>query len=140
MIIFWLIVCIVLVAAELATTAMVSIWFAAGSACAMACAFLGGGQVLQIVVFLVVSVLTLAVFKIKGEKATSSTVPTNADRVIGREARVMTAIDNHQEEGLVTVDGQDWTARAAEDGDIIGKGELVRVLRIEGVKLIVERI
>ena len=107
MIIFWLIVCIVLVAAELATTAMVSIWFAAGSACAMACAF---------------------------------TVPTNADRVIGREARVMTAIDNHQEEGLVTVDGQDWTARAAEDGDIIGKGELVRVLRIEGVKLIVERI
>ena len=63
-------------------------------------------------------------------------VATNADRVIGREAVVTEDIDNIQGKGRVSISGADWTARA-EDDRPIPAGSTVRVLRIEGVKVIV---
>ena len=63
-------------------------------------------------------------------------VATNADRVIGQEAVVTEDIDNVQAKGRVSVSGADWTARS-EDDQPIPAGSRVRVLRIEGVKVIV---
>ena len=65
-------------------------------------------------------------------------VPTNADRVIGREAVVTEAIDNLNGKGVVVVFGVAWTARS-EDGAPIPEAATVVVKRIEGVKLFVER-
>ena len=63
-------------------------------------------------------------------------VPTNADRVIGRQAVVTEAIDNLNGKGTVVVFGVAWTARS-EDGHPIPEGTAVVVKRIEGVKLFV---
>ena len=62
---------------------------------------------------------------------------TNADRVIGSTALVTETIDNAQAQGQVKVNGQVWSARSAQD-IVIPAGTDVRVLRIEGVKVMVE--
>ena len=69
---------------------------------------------------------------------TPSQVATNADRAVGAEGIVIQAIDNRKAQGQVTVSGAVWTARS-ESEEVIPQGAQVRVLRIEGVKLIVTR-
>ena len=56
---------------------------------------------------------------------------------IGREAVVTQAIDNLKAQGQITVNGAPWTARTEEGCPAIPAGSRVRVLRIEGVKVIV---
>ena len=60
---------------------------------------------------------------------------TNADRLLGAEAVVLQAIDNVAAQGQVKVSGAVWTARST--GEPIPAGAVVRVERIEGVKLMV---
>ena len=64
---------------------------------------------------------------------------TNADRVIGAQALVTETINNTQAQGQVKVSGQVWSARAAQDV-VIPAGRDVKILRIEGVKVIVETV
>ena len=66
-------------------------------------------------------------------------IPTNADRAIGRIGIVTETIDNIAASGAVKLDGQEWTARSADD-DVIAMGERVEALEIRGVKLIVKKI
>ena len=63
-------------------------------------------------------------------------VPTNADRVIGKEAEVIEIINNLKATGAVKVSGATWTARSSDES-VIALGEIVRIDRIEGVKLFV---
>jgi membrane protein implicated in regulation of membrane protease activity len=65
--------------------------------------------------------------------------PTNADRFIGQTALVTATINNEQPSGEVLVGWQRWAARS-DDGSIIPEGASVKVIRIEGVKLIVHAI
>ena len=65
-------------------------------------------------------------------------VPTNADRVLGGTGKVTEVIDNENSTGAVYVDGKTWTARSA-DGSVIPEGAVVEILRMEGVKLFVEK-
>ena len=58
--------------------------------------------------------------------------------IIGKECRVVETVDNISGTGAVYVDGKTWTARSADD-EVIGEGELVKAIRIEGVKLIVSK-
>ena len=68
-----------------------------------------------------------------------TTVATNADRVLGSTARVTETIDNTVPVGAVYVDGKTWSARS-ESGEKIAAGTLVRVKRMEGVRLFVENV
>lgn len=116
---------------------LVSVWFAAGSLVALIVALFGGEIWLQGVVFLVVSAGLLALFwpfvkKFINPKVTA----TNADSLIGSLAHVVEDIDNIDACGKAKVNGMEWTARSL-DGSAIAKGTLVRIHRIEGVKLIV---
>ena len=133
----WLAVLVVFGIIEGATAGLTSIWFAAGALSALVVALLDGPLWLQIVLFLVVSFVTLITVRPLARKhLTPKNVPTNADRVIGAEGIVTQAIDNIRGEGLVNVAGQSWTARSEEDQPIPA-GTLIRVLRIEGVKVYV---
>lgn len=116
---------------------LVSVWFAAASLVAMVVALLGGALWLQIVVFLVVSVALLGCFWPLVKKFINPNVTaTNADSLIGLVAHVTEDIDNIDGLGRVKVNGMYWAARSF-DGNAIAKGTLVRIERIEGVKLIV---
>lgn len=138
MIYIWLGVLAVMVVAEMLTTQLVSIWFAIGALGAFLTALAGVEELwIQIVVFVVVSAIALAVTRPLVRKIVNrKTVPTNADMVIGQVGIVTDRIDNVAETGLVKVNGSVWTARAS-DNSIIEKGEKVEIQEIKGVKLFV---
>ncbi len=133
----WLALLILFSVGEAITVGLTSVWFAAGSLGALLCALAGGGPWLQVGVFLVLSGLALALVRPLAKKfLTPGYSATNADRVIGQEAVVTQTIDNLHGQGQVNIAGQTWTARSQDDA-IIPEGTLVRVLRIEGVKVFV---
>ena len=138
--IVWLVLLLAFAALEGITVGLTSIWFAAGALAALIAALLHGPLWLQIALFLAVSILCLLAVRPLARKYVNTQVqPTNADRVIGAEARVTEDIDNIQGKGAVTIGGIIWTARSDSD-EVIPAGNLVRVLRIEGVKVFVELI
>ena len=136
----WLGLLVLFTAGEAFTVGLTSIWFAAGSFAALICALLEGPLWLQIGLFLAVSTLCLAAFRPIVRKYFNSKVePTNADRIIGSDAIVVEDIHNIQAKGAVRVGGMVWSARSENDLPIPA-GTLVRILRIEGVKVYVEQI
>jgi len=133
----WLALLILFSIGEAITVGLTSVWFAVGALGALLCALVGGNIWLQIGVFLALSGLALALVRPLAKKfLTPGYSATNADRVIGQEAVVTQSIDNLKGQGQVNIAGQTWTARSQDDA-VIPEGTLVRVLRIEGVKVFV---
>lgn len=136
--IIWLLVLIAFAVGEALTVGLTSIWFAVGALGALITAGLGFGFWPQIIVFLVLSGVTLALVRPLAKKVLKPGYSaTNADRVIGAVGLVTEEVDNMAGKGLVNLSGQVWSARA-QDGQNIPAGQEVRVLRIQGVKVIVE--
>ena len=138
--VFWLIAMVVLLVIEAVVPGLISIWFALGALAALISALFHAPIWLQIVWFVAVSVIALVLTRPLVRKYVNGRItPTNADMVIGKDAVVTEAIDNLHARGAVLLDGKTWTARMDRETDKAEKGETVRVLRIEGVKLIVEK-
>lgn len=137
---FWLAAMILFVVFELATMGLTTIWFALGALAALAVAVVGGPVWLQTVVFFAVSILALVCYRnLVKDHFNQNRVKTNADSLIGQKGIVTEEISNLHATGQVTVAGQEWTARSADDGITLEKGEIVTIRSISGVKLIVER-
>lgn len=116
---------------------LVSIWFAIGSLAAAIAASLGGAIWLQATLFAVFSVgLLVALWPIVKKVLNPRIVKTNVDSVIGSEGYVTQDIDNLAATGQVKLGGMEWTARSVS-GQSIPKGSLIKVERIEGVKVFV---
>ena len=136
--VIWLIAMVVLLIVEGLAPGLVSIWFALGALAALICSLLGAPVWLQILWFFVVSIAALVLTRPLAKKYVNArVVPTNADIVIGKEGLVTEDINNVLGTGAVTVLGKVWTARSLGDANIPA-GSTVKILRIEGVKLIVE--
>ena len=134
-IILWLALFVVFLIVEAGTVALVSIWFALGALAALAACALGAAMWLQIAVFLVVSLVLLAVLW-KKVRSKLPRAKTNVDSVIGAEGYVTEAIDNLSYTGRVKLGGITWAARSTS-GEGIPVGTLVKVERVEGVKVFV---
>lgn len=135
----WIGAIVVFGVAEALTAGLVSIWFVIGSVAGLIAAICNGALWLQVVLFFVVSVVTLiATRPLVTRVVYKDNVATNADRVLGNMARVTEVIDNTIPTGAVYIDGKTWTARSAHD-EVIAVSEMVRVVKMEGVKLIVEK-
>ncbi len=123
---------------EAVTVGLTSVWFAVGALGALLCALAGGSAWVQILVFVVLSGISLALVRPLAKRfLTPGYSATNADRVIGQEAVVTQTVDNLRGQGQVNIAGQTWTARSQNDV-VIPEGTLVSVLRIEGVKVFVK--
>lgn len=116
---------------------LVCIWFAVGSLAALGVYLLQGPVWLQITVFAVVSAaLLLALWPLTKRFLNPQTVKTNVDAVIGSTGLVTVPIDNVKAEGQVKLGAMVWTARSTA-GDPIPQDTLIRVDRVEGVKVFV---
>ena len=138
MVYVWLGILVAAVVLEIATTQIVSIWFAIGALAAFITALAGVEQLwIQIVIFVVVSAIAVAVTRPLVKKMINKKAePTNADMVIGKTGIVIEKIDNIAASGLVKVNGAVWTARSADDS-VIEADEKVIIKEISGVKLLV---
>lgn len=134
----WLVLMIVFLVVEAACPIhLVSIWFAAGALVAMIVAVLGGQLWLQAISFIIVSCVLLAALWPFIKKFLNPNISkTNVDAVVGTVGRVTAAIDNVSAQGQVKLGAMEWTARSTT-GEPIAEGTLVRVDRIEGVKVFV---
>lgn len=135
--IFWLAAMVVFLAAEAGTVTLISIWFALGALGAILVALLGGGLMLQITVFLLLAtILLLSLRGIVRRHIRPRISKTNIDSVIGATGIVLSPVDNIAALGQVQVNGVEWSARSS-GGTQIPAGTLVRVDKIEGVKVFV---
>lgn len=139
MTIFWLISMIVLFIVEAATVNLVTIWFAIGALAALISSVAGGPVWLQIVMFVVFTIVTLIPTRALAKKFFNKNKhqATNADMVIGKPCSVTEEINNLQGTGAVKCLGKEWSARS-ENGENIPAGTIVTASAIEGVKLIVK--
>lgn len=135
----WIAAIIIFGVAEAATAGLTSIWFVLGSVAGLIAAVCGGPVWLQVGLFFAVSIAALAFTRPLVAKLMKKDIkPTNADRVLNNVGRVTERIDNALPSGAVYIDGKTWTARSA-DGEVIEPDAAVRILRMEGVKLIVQK-
>lgn len=136
--ILWLILLVAFAIVEGVTVSLVSVWFIGGAAAALIAALCGAEVWLQVVLFFGVSiVLLLCLRPLSKRLLKQKKVATNADSNIGKKAIVTEEIDNLQGKGAVKIAGVEWSARS-EDGSVIEKDAVVRILRIEGVKVCVQ--
>lgn len=135
--IVWLVLMVVFLLTEAATVVMVSLWFAGGALAALASSLLGAPLWLQVALFFIVSAVLLACLRPMARKHfTPKLERTNVDAVIGSCGYVSADIDNVSAVGSVKLGAMEWTARSSS-GHPIAKGALVKVDRIEGVKVFV---
>lgn len=139
MLILWIIVLIVTIAIETVTMGLTTIWFTGGAFAALIIEMLNGSVWLQITVFLLVSLILLFYTRpIAVKYFNREREKTNLDSLIGKQAVVTCSIHNLQETGQVMVDGKEWTARSSDASKTFEKEAIVRIVSINGVKLIVE--
>ena len=116
---------------------LVSLWFAVGALGGLAVYLLGGPLWLQITVFLLIScALLAALWPLSKKYLKPKLTATNVDSIIGSTGYVTAAVDNIHGHGQVKLGAMEWTARSTA-GDPIPVETLVRVDRIEGVKVFV---
>ena len=137
--ILWIIVLIVAIAIEAATMGLTTIWFAGGAFIALIIELLNGSFLLQVTVFLIVSLILLFFTRpIAVKHFNQKREKTNLDSVIGKTAVVTIPIHNLKETGQVMLEGKEWTARSIDSSKQFDKETLVKIVAIRGVKLIVE--
>ena len=138
--IFWLILFVILLIIEILTLGLTTIWFAGGALVAFILAFVGFDLPVQIIVFLLVSILLLVLTRPVAIKFfNKERQKTNAESLIGQKAVVIEKIDTLHGVGRAEVNGMEWSAKADEAGQIIEAGEIVVIEGIQGVKLIVKK-
>jgi membrane protein implicated in regulation of membrane protease activity len=137
--ILWLVIFLLLLIIEIFTLGLTTIWFAGGALITFIAALLHANYVVQIILFLVVSLILLFVTRPVAVKYFNKhREKTNIEEVVGKTAKVTKKIDNANGTGEATMDGQVWMARS-EDGSIIETGILVTVAHVEAVKLSVKQ-
>ena len=135
--VIWLIVLVVCLVVEIGTLGLTSIWFAGGALCALLISLVGGPLWLQILLFLVASIVLLIFTRpIAAKYFNKNREKTNVESKIGKQAIVTVTIDNLKGEGQIVTEGMEWTARSL-DSSVIEEGSVVTIEKIEGVKAIV---
>lgn len=137
--VMWLVIFVILLGVEIATMALTTIWFAVGALAAFALSFTSVSTEVQLAVFVVVSFAALVLVRPFAKKYVNGDITkTNADSLIGKQARVTAEVDNLNATGAAVINGQEWMARSVQDDLVIQEGTIVTVKNIQGVKLIVE--
>ncbi len=137
--IIWLILCIVLIIAELSTLQLVSLWFAGGAFNAFIASFFLPFK-WQVTVFAVSSlVIFLCTIPLLKNLRNKKHIPTNFDIDIGKEAFIIEKIDRKNNTGRANLNGVNWIAVCENEDDVIEKGERVIIKEIKGATLIVAR-
>lgn len=134
--VFWLVVALIMAIVEIFSSSLVSLWFVVGALVSFIIALAGGGEVLQLIAFLVVSIVCLVAFRPLILKNRERGMREEAS-MIGKTAVVCESVDNGRLTGRVqTSDDMTWAARSA-NGAVLPVGCEVYIVGQESVKLIV---
>lgn len=136
----WLIAAFILIGGEMilgGATELILLLLAVGCIAAGIAAYLGSSTSAQILIFAIVSSICLMGVRPVIKKHTETkTIPTNVDRYIEQRGIALSKITRTG--GKILVLDNEW--RAITESGEIEKGEDVKVLRVDGTKMIVEKI
>jgi len=135
---FWIAAAVIFIIIEACTMGLATIWFAGGAIVAAISTLFVPSIFIQIVIFLVVSILLLYLTKPLQAKYRIGKEKTNVDAVIG-ETGFVTETISPESFGQVKVGGIIWTAMSTTPGETLAQGEAIKVVGVEGVKLIVSK-
>jgi len=143
--IVWLIIAAIFIAVEVFTPGFFLLWFGVGALVASVMALIGiGSFALQMIVFLIVSVLLVVASRTIFERFFTSKLDHNrlksgVETMIGQIGTVVEPSRGALNEGAVRVYGSVWTAFPTEGERPLSEGESVAVERIEGNAIYVRR-
>ena len=136
----WLIASAIMFILEIFTISFLLFFPALGAFLAFLCAIFGASIQVQIITFVISSMLLIAFIRpIVTKFFKAKDVAMNSESVIGKNAVVIKEIDNLHGKGQVKVAGEIWSAVSSTDENI-EEGSTVIILKIEGVKLIVKKV
>lgn len=136
----WVAVVVAAIVFEALTTELVAIWCLPAALISLLLAVFQLPPVAQIVAFVLITLLCV-IFARPFFAHRSHVVATNVDALIGERVVVTESIDNLAGRGQVklTRNNQGWSARSMSDDICYEEGEILRVVAIEGVKLICQK-
>jgi len=140
MVYVWIGVIVAAIVLEMLTDQLIAVWFMPS---AIVCAILdlcGVPIPWQLLVFLLVSVAGIVLSRTLLKKWLRFTkTATNVEAVVGEKCVVTERIDNYAGCGQAKVRGQIWSARSIDDDEIFEAGEILRVVAVEGVRIICKK-
>ncbi|HNT96582.1 MAG TPA: NfeD family protein [Thermotogota bacterium] len=139
--IFWLILGVLFLIAEIFTPSFFIMWFGIGSFAAMLVAFLFENSVLyQAIVFIVVSLIFVLFTRKMAQKMSGKPSRLiSQDEMIGKEGVVSETITADGGKGLVRINKDIWRARSLKDQEILG-GAKIKVIELKGVTVTVDTV
>jgi membrane protein implicated in regulation of membrane protease activity len=135
--VFWMIGAGVLAIGEIATLGFFLGPIAIAAVVAAVFALAGAGVGVQIAVFILASLASLAVIRPVARRHMRSPgrLRSNTAALVGERALVIDPVD--ADGGRVKLAGEVWTARAFDEDEVIEPGARVRVMKIEGATALV---
>lgn len=135
----WLLLAAIFIVAEIISLGLTTIWFAGGAFVAAIAGLAGANVVVQVVLFVVVSLALVVLTRPIAKKYLDvNTEKTNVEALVGMNAYVLEEINNVQGSGRAKVNGMEWTARSIEDSVVIPAGIQAKIVEVSGVKLILQ--
>ena len=135
--VLWVVLAAVLAIGEVLTLGFLLGLIAVAAILAGVVAALGAGLVIQLVVFIVGSIASLALIRpvAKRHLRTPAQLRTGTAALVGAKGVVTERVDDLS--GQVKIGGEVWSARAFMEGEVIEPGKRVEVARIEGATALV---
>jgi membrane protein implicated in regulation of membrane protease activity len=138
MLTIWIVIAVVALVIDLVTSNFFFVSFSFGGVCAIITDLLKGSPKVQIIVFILVSGVILAVGYPLVKKTLKKTVdrtPTQEESYIGRRITLDRDVD---EQGSIKIDGIYWTVK--NEGTPLKRGEQAEIVGIEGNKMVIRKV
>jgi membrane protein implicated in regulation of membrane protease activity len=135
--VFWVIGAALLAAGEVATLGFFLGAVALAALLAAGVAAVGAGLSVQLAVFIVASVASLAIVRPVARRhlRTPPQIRTGTAALVGARAVVLDRVT--ADGGQVKIGGEDWTARPYDEDQVFDEGARVQVVKIEGATALV---
>ena len=137
-ILLWTAAIVAFLIIEALTTALVSIWFSVGSLAALIACALGADVYIQLLVFVVFSVISIVILRKLAFKNGRTNSRINLERIVGNVIIITQTVDNANGGGMAKINDVEWRV-ISENGEIINVGERATVTDIDGVKLVARK-
>jgi membrane protein implicated in regulation of membrane protease activity len=137
--VIWLIAAVVFAVGEIATLGFFLAPFAGGALVAALVSAAGGGDLISLLVFLIVSGVLLGALRplARSHRRMPAQLRTGTAALVGRTAMVTERISNDDGTGCVKLEGETWTARAYDEDVVFEPGRRVHVIEIRGATALV---
>jgi membrane protein implicated in regulation of membrane protease activity len=137
-VILWLVIGGVALAIDVLTSAFIFVWFTVGAISSVIAAMLGYGFNVQLISFILVSTAFMVVGYPLVKRTIKSTVVKTPTTEQGYVGRILTVDEDVMDKATIKIDGIYWTVK--NEGELIKKGDKVKVTGIEGNKIVIKKL